>query len=173
MNRWIMAALASALLISVALAQTGGPVYLPLIVQPAATPSADRTPTPQPTSGPIDPTAIPLPGPPSYNNCQADPNAPHAAEFPVRIVEIDKDAEMVMLQNVSTSSIDLSGWIMCSITGNQQHPIGGRLAPGQTQVFPGPAGNIWNNSEQDDGALYDPQGRLISYLACATSICRP
>lgn len=44
-----------------------------------------------------------------------------------------------------------------------EHPIGGLLAPGETRTFPGPAGMIWSNSESDPGALYDSQGRLISY----------
>lgn len=52
---------------------------------------------------------------------------------------------------------------MCSILGNQFHPIGGVLQPGEEHSFPGSEGNIWNNSQRDDGALYDAEGRLISY----------
>lgn len=52
---------------------------------------------------------------------------------------------------------------MCSITGNQEHPIGGPIGPGETRTFSGPAGNIWNNSDSDPGALYDPEERLVSY----------
>lgn len=43
------------------------------------------------------------------------------------------------------------------------HPVGGALAPGESRAFPGPAGNIWNNSGRDDSALYNPQGQMISY----------
>jgi hypothetical protein len=53
---------------------------------------------------------------------------------------------------------------MCSITGNQEHPISGTLAAGASQTFSGPAGNIWNNSNPDPGALYNPAGQLVSYF---------
>jgi hypothetical protein len=53
---------------------------------------------------------------------------------------------------------------MWSIIGNQDHPISGALAPGASQTFSGPAGNIWNNSSPDPGALYNPEGQLVSYF---------
>ena len=82
----------------------------------------------------------------------------------MRITNINKVAETVTLRNVTTGDmIDLSTWEMCSITGNQHHPISGTLAPGQTRTFDGPAGFIWNNSSEDDGALYNDQGQLVSY----------
>lgn len=131
--------------------------YLPMVFgRPTSTP----TPTPFPTIGP---TATPELPPPSFNNCQEDPAFGQAPNYPVRIVTVDKSAETVTLQNVSPDPINLDGWRMCSIKGNQQHPIGGPLAPNETKVFPGPEGLIWNNSESDPGALYDPEGRLVSY----------
>jgi hypothetical protein len=39
------------------------------------------------------------------------------------------------------------------------------LEPGKTRAFKHTGGNIWNNRETDPGALYDPQGRLVSYWA--------
>ncbi len=123
-----------------------------------------QPPAPQPQpQPPPQPPQPPQPPAPTYNNCQADPNPDAAPNYPVRIVQIDKRAETVTLQNVSGESVNLDGWIMCSIRGNQQHPIGGVLAPGETKAFDGPVGNIWSNSERDDGALYNPQGQLISY----------
>jgi hypothetical protein len=119
------------------------------------------TPT-SPPAPPTQPTPRPLP-PPSFNNCQADPNAEAAPNYPVQITGIDKAVEIVTLKNVSPDPIDLTGWHMCSIKGNQEHPIAGTLAPGQEQKFPGPAGNIWSNSDQDPGALYNANGQLVSY----------
>ncbi len=113
---------------------------------------------------PPQPPAVPQPPAPSYNNCQADPNRDQAPHYPVKITAINDQAEMVTLQNVSPEPVSLDGWRMCSIRGNQQHPIGGVLAPGESQTFSGPAANIWSNSEDDDGALYNPQGQLISYF---------
>ncbi len=52
---------------------------------------------------------------------------------------------------------------MCSIKGNQEHPILGTLAPDAQVNFPGPAASIWNNGEQDNGSLYNANGQLVSY----------
>ncbi len=115
-----------------------------------------------PPAPPTPPEPKPLP-PPSFNNCQEDPNADIAPHYPVQITAIDKGAEKVTLKNVSPDPIDLTGWRMCSIRGNQQHPIEGVLAPGEERTFDGTVGNIWNNSEKDDGALYNAEGQLVSY----------
>jgi hypothetical protein len=127
-------------------------LYLPVVVNPI---------TPTPTSIPtVTPTGLPS----SFNNCQADSNAGSAPNYPVRIVAIDKAAQTVTLQNVSSFAVSLAGWTMCSVTGNQQHPIGGTLASGQTITFPGSVGPIWNNSTPDPGALYNPNGQMVSYF---------
>jgi hypothetical protein len=114
---------------------------------------------------PPAPISAPQPPSPSYNNCQADPNPGAAPNYPVKIAGIDDRQEVVTLQNVSPEPVNLDGWIMCSIRGNQRHDgIGGTLAPGEQRSFPyAGIGTIWSNSEQDDGALYNPQGQLISY----------
>ncbi len=45
------------------------------------------------------------------------------------------------------------------------YSTGGSLTPGKTRSFPYPGtGNIWNNTSRDDGALYSPGGRLVSYF---------
>jgi hypothetical protein len=118
--------------------------YLPLVVVAAAIP----TPT--------------LP-PPTFVNCATPPNAASAPNYPVTIVAINKAAETVTLQNVSASSVSLTGWTMCSILGGQTHPISGSLAPGESRVFTNLGGTIWNNFLPDPGALYTPDRRLASY----------
>jgi phosphatidylserine/phosphatidylglycerophosphate/cardiolipin synthase-like enzyme len=154
--------------------------YLPLVqrgevVTPTATTTCARASTapacvstPTPTASPTTtqgPTATPTLPPPTFNNCQADPNPSAAPNYPVDIVAIDKAAETVTLRNVTTGdTIDLTNWNMCSITGNQHHPIGGTLAPGETKVFPNTGGPIWNNSASDPGALYNENGQLVSYF---------
>jgi hypothetical protein len=152
------------------IAPTATPTATPALVStktpslPTITRTGPPTQPPTVTKTPAPPTATPNLPPPSYNNCQADPNPSAAPNYPVRITNINKVAETVTLQNTSTSTVDLGNWNMCSITGNQHHPIGGTLAPGASQTFPGPAGNIWNNSTEDDGALYNPAGQLVSYF---------
>lgn len=144
-----------------AFAQSPGVAFLPHVVKPA-TPTATPSITPTPT---IMPTSTPTLPPPTYNNCQADPNPSAAPNYPIKIVLVDKSAEFVQLQNTGTTTIDFTGWIMCSITGNQRHDgVIGTLVPGEIRSFPytGP-GSIWNNTTKDDGALYNENGQLVSY----------
>jgi hypothetical protein len=125
------------------------------------TPPAPQPPSPQPPPAPQPP-------PPSFNECRSVADPASAPNFPVRIVTVAKSArpETVTLQNTSTAPVNLDGWIMCSIRGAQRHPIEGVLAPGEQRVFPYTGSDtIWNNTESDPGALYDPEGRLISYWA--------
>lgn len=114
-----------------------------------------------------DNTAPPAPKPlpaPSFKACQNDPNWGQAANYPVQIITVDKGKEEVTLKNVSDQPVNLDGWHMCSIKGNQEHiGIGGPLAPGEQRVFKQQGGNIWANDAQDDGALYNAQGQLVSY----------
>lgn len=130
---------------------------------PAATATRTPTNTPVPTNTP-PPTATPTLPPPTFNNCQADPNPGAAPQYPVRITNIDKVAETVTLQNRSGTAIDVTGWHMCSVTGNQEHPIGGVLAAGASQTYQNTGGPIWNNSTSDPGALYNAGGQLVSYF---------
>jgi hypothetical protein len=132
--------------------------YLPLVLRATNTPTNTATATATATA-----TSTPQLPPPSYNTCQADPNPGAAPNYPMRINYIDKADEAVTLQNVSGSAIDLTGWRMCSITGNQHHPIGGTIQPGEALTFFNTGGPIWNNADPDPGALYTPDGRLASY----------
>lgn len=127
--------------------------------------TATATPTATATTGSGEPlpTATPALPPPDFTSCAVVGNPGRAPNFPVRIVGIDKQAETVTLRNVSTGSIELTGWRMCSVTGGQQHPIGDFLAAGEQRTFPGPAANIWNNSSSDPGALWNAAGQLVSY----------
>ena len=142
--------------------------YLPAIFKPlpaTATPTLAPSPTTTPTVG-VAPTATPTLPPPTYNNCQDDPNPSAAPNYPIAIVNINKVTETVTVRNMTTGdTIDLTGWKMCSITGNHHHPLDGSspLGPGSTLSFTNGGGPIWNNTNRDDGALYDPQGRLVSY----------
>jgi hypothetical protein len=123
------------------------------IEQPTATPE----PTPR-----LPPPIPPLP-PPTFNACQEDLNPDAAPNNPVLIVVINKRAETVMLKNVGPDPVDLTGWHMCSIKGNQEHPISGTLAPYEQKSFPGSAGDIWANADNNNGSLYNAQGQLVSY----------
>jgi hypothetical protein len=84
--------------------------------------------------------------------------------FPVKIITINKVSEIVTLQNVSSEPVDLQGWRMVSVLGLQQHPgIEGMIAPGEQRHFANVGKKIWRDDAPDDGALYAPDGQLVSY----------
>jgi hypothetical protein len=143
--------------------------YLSLVMHIIPPATATNTPSPTSTSAPRTtitpgPSATPTLPPPTFNNCQADPSPSAAPDYPIQITAIDKVAETVTLRNVSTNTIDLTGWHMCSVTGNQEHPISGTLAAGASQTYINSGGTIWNNRTPDPGALYNPAGQLVSYF---------
>lgn len=121
-----------------------------------------RAPIPAPEAAPIPPT-LPVPPAPSFNNCQTDQRAFLADNYPIRIMAVDKAAEVVILKNVSNAAVNLNGWRMCSIRDSQkQRGIGGTLQPGQQASFSS-GGDIWSNNERDDGVLYNAQGSVINF----------
>lgn len=166
--RLALTAAALALLVTVARAQPLYTVYLPAVIQPptatTAVPSpSPETPSPSPETPSPEPSTTPTLPPPDFVSCAIVGDPGRAPNYPVAIVGINKQAETVTLRNVSAAAVDLSGWRMCSVTGGQSHPIGGTLAPGAEQVFPGPAANIWNNNSSDPGTLWNASGQLVSY----------
>ena len=138
------------------------------VEQPTALPEQNSGPTATPaaTEQVVAPTAAPVQPPAStvrFSGCEVDPGVGSAPDAPVQIVAINKKAETVTLKNVGSEAVDLISWVMCSIKGGQQHTISGTLGAGEEQTFENTGGNIWNNSERDAGALYDGEGRLVSY----------
>jgi micrococcal nuclease len=153
-------------------AQSSHDVYLPLIVkyhnsatpptpteEPSATPTVEPSPTLTPTEEPsATPTETPVP-----DVCKSDPQPDHWDDYPITIRKVDKVAETVELENVSNLVVSLDGWSMCSFRGGQHHPISGTLEPEQIKGFPNTGRNIWNNSAEDNGGLYNRDGKLVSY----------
>src|SRR5262249_11399500 len=92
------------------------------------------------------PTPTPTVPPAVFDGCQSDPNPASAPNYPIKIVKVDKVAEVVTLQNVSNATVSLEDWNMCSINGNQEHDqIFGTIAPGQIRDFPNTGGGpIWD-----------------------------
>lgn len=110
------------------------------------------------------PTPAASPPPARGTRCPPAPSDPVAPEAPLRIIGLDKRDEVVRLLNASPNPIDLDGWLLCSMRGGEsQRGLGGTLAPGQSLDLANPGAAIWSNSQQDDAALYDPAGQLVSY----------
>lgn len=155
--------------------------FLPLVavlLDGTPTPAVSHTPTPTEsviaTAPPQTPTptlestaeATDTPTPRPAFSCAIKVDASQAPNTPVQIVDVYKQRfpEMVTLQNVSNSVVDLTDWHMCSLNGEQQHRgLAGQLQPGETRDFVNVGNPIWDDESQDDGALFDPSGRLISY----------
>lgn len=158
-TRLAITAAALALLVTAASAQPLHTVYLPAVIQPPTATTAVPEPSPS-----AEPSASPETPSPDFAGCAIVGDPGRAPNYPVAIVTVDKVGETVTLRNVSATTVDLSGWTMCSVTGGQQHPIGGTMAPGETRTFPrGGGGPIWNNSSSDPGALWNAAGQLVSY----------
>lgn len=94
----------------------------------------------------------------------------------VTITAVDRVAEIVTLMNTDSEAVDLSGWVLVSVKGDQRYtfPKGTILAGGKTlEVISGEgaaakdgqllwaAQNIWNNT-YDPAELYDAAGDLIA-----------
>jgi competence protein ComEC len=97
------------------------------------------------------------------------------------IVSVDKVKEIVAIRNDDTETVDLSGWKLESVEGNQFFifPNASSIEPNQTlYIISGanasinaPAGEksliwttkyIWNNDKPDPAELYDMNGTKVS-----------
>lgn len=84
------------------------------------------------------------------------------------IIEVNKSAEYVDIQNRSTTPVDLTGWKLLSEKGGQSCTLGGIIQSGATLRIYAASGqngfncnfskNIWNNSESDPAILFNAQG---------------
>jgi hypothetical protein len=93
----------------------------------------------------------------------------------VIISGVDKASELVTIKNNGTSDVNITGWVLVSVTGNQRYtfPSYTLKAGGTVTVASGGASGdliwtgsyIWNNSSSDPAQLYDLQGSLVSTYA--------
>ena len=105
-------------------------------------------------------------------------NEPVVQPEPILGVEIsglDKKGELVTIKSISNKDIDMTGWKLVSVRGNQQFIFPSYILKAGTSVTVGgfdsrdksdfiwEEGNgIWNNSDSDPAELYDNFGNLIS-----------
>ncbi|MDP2843074.1 MAG: lamin tail domain-containing protein, partial [Acetobacterium sp.] len=92
----------------------------------------------------------------------------------ISISALDKKAEYIIIKNSSAKVIDLSGWKIVSVLGNQSFTFPAfSLAAGATVKVGDSANNsgidfhwldgggTWNNSKSDPAELYDSAGKLV------------
>jgi hypothetical protein len=90
----------------------------------------------------------------------------------VEIINVDKVAEYVEIQNRTQGTVNLLGWRLVSETGNESCSLRGTLAPNEILRIWARRGNpgfdcrlgreIWRDTEPDPAVLYNPQGQEIS-----------
>lgn len=110
----------------------------------------------------------------SDDNTQITVQAEQIAKGNIKIIALDKINEFIILKNVSDFDINLKGWVIVSVRGNQQYIFDSYvLKPGQ-QVKIGDSARspvdlywlegrgIWNNSSSDPAELYDDKRNLVS-----------
>lgn len=94
----------------------------------------------------------------------------------VKISNVDKSNEIVTIINTGSSDVNLSGWVLVSVTGNQRYTFPSYMlkAGASVTVASGKASGdlkwtssyIWNNDSSDPAQLYDAQGNLVSSFNC-------
>lgn len=95
----------------------------------------------------------------------------------VAISELNKTAEYIVIKNSSASAVDLTGWKIVSVRGNQSFTFPAfSLAAGASVKIGDSASNTsidfhwfdgggtWNNSESDPTELYDCTGKRVETL---------
>ena len=139
----------------------------PTFPAPSALPSLTSLPTgtETPTQAVPTETATPLP-------TVTNPPPTVANSGSVVITTVNKVMEYVDLQNVGNGPVDLSGWKLVSVTGNQSCPLRGVIGPNEMlRVWSGKgdsglscefAFNIWNDNQADPAVLIDGQGKEVS-----------
>jgi len=92
----------------------------------------------------------------------------------IEIVMLDKKAEYIVLKNTTSSIIDLTGWKIRSVKGDQWFTFPAFSLDSEKEVKIGDFGQnndltfhwldgkgTWNNGESDPAELYDSTGKLI------------
>jgi hypothetical protein len=109
----------------------------------------------------------------NVNTNESESSITSKSQSAITISMLDKSAEYVEITNNSSENIDMTGWYIVSVKGNQTYkfPDGYTLNSGaKIKVVSNSAigdlqwttKNVWNNSDDDDAELYDKNGILIS-----------
>lgn len=91
------------------------------------------------------------------------------------ISKLDKKAELVTITNKSDKDVDITGWKLVSVTGNQEFifpqytlkevesvTVGGFDSIDVSDFDWEEGRGVWNNSKSDPAELYDASGNLVS-----------
>ena len=129
---------------------------------PTLTPAPTGTTTLTPTLPPATATPIPT------NTTTATPTEVHS----VLIVNVDKVAEYVEIQNLTPEAVNLRDWRLVSERGSESCALRGTLEPNEVLRIWARRGDpgfdcrlgreIWIDNEVDPAVLYDAKGQEVS-----------
>ncbi len=91
-------------------------------------------------------------------------------------LKVDKQAELVTITNTSPQAIDLDGWKLISVRGNQTYTFepymleaqeslilaSGEHAVAKDGVLLWEVNNVWSNKESDPAELYNDKNELVA-----------
>jgi len=95
----------------------------------------------------------------------------------VKINTLDKKSEYIVLKNIGTTEVNLGGWKVLSVKGEQTFTFPDYILSPNTTVKVGDSSKnavdlhwmegkgVWNNSESDPAEIYDSTGKLVDRLA--------
>lgn len=146
------------------------PTFTPFLTSTPFAPTAFPTFTPSPT-GTITPTRT-LPPATETPLPTATATATPTPVSSVAIVNVDKVAEFVEIQNFTQADVNLRGWRLVSENGGESCTLRGTLEPGDVRRIWARRGDpgfdcrlgreIWLDDEVDPAVLYDPDGEEVS-----------
>lgn len=112
--------------------------------------------------------------PDQVNQAQGLTSQNGGADTGITIDTLDKKAEYIVIKNSGANAVDLTGWKIVSVQGNQSFTFPAfNLAAGATVKVGDSANNsgidfhwldgggTWNNSKPDPAELYDNSGKLV------------
>ncbi len=94
----------------------------------------------------------------------------------ISIMQLDKIQEFIILKNNGDSPINITGWTIVSVRGDQRYTFGTYTLEAQATVAVGDSDKgsvdihwlegrgVWNNSDSDPAELYDSSNNLIDRL---------
>ncbi|GAA0180848.1 hypothetical protein SH2C18_34720 [Clostridium sediminicola] len=93
------------------------------------------------------------------------------SNYGIEITDIDRINEIVTIKNTFDKDVNLEGWTLVSVTGNQKYVFDDYIieAGDSITVARGKAEGdikwcksyIWNNVSEDKGKLIDPNGNIV------------
>ncbi|GAA0180865.1 hypothetical protein SH2C18_34840 [Clostridium sediminicola] len=110
----------------------------------------------------------------NLGNMNQEENSSTNSNSGIEIIDIDKVKEIVTIKNNSDKDVNLEGWTLVSVTGNQKYDFEDYIikAGDSITVASGKADGdikwsksyVWNNESEDEGQLINSKGMIVSYF---------